>query len=423
MKEAGIGILGFGTIGQGVARILTQRANVIQLRNGRPFTLEKIYCRNFQDKDLKGLPVEYFTNNPKELLNADNIDTVVELIGGTEIAYSLVQQALQNGKNVVTANKALIATHGEELLVLANEKKVKLLFEASVAGSIPILRILREHFCAGEILKITGILNGTCNYLLSELEKGGSTFEQVLKEAQRLGYAEADSSFDTEGYDAAQKLSILASCAFGIRLPDWKEIPRSGISELLLDDFVFAERIGKRIRLLGKAEMTEHGLFAGVHPRLVGANSEIGKVVGAENMLFIEDEFESPLRLSGSGAGSLPTAMSVLADLGECARGKDSSPFFSFHRRKECVFAPRNQIKKEAYVRIQIQDQVGIVARVADAFAKKNISLLGIFHNQSHTTIAFLLYEAPITDIEEAVEIISHFDFVVGKPLLLSVES
>lgn len=423
MEKSGIGILGFGNVGQGVAKILLERADIIKSRNGEALELKKIYCRNFQNKDRKGIPLEYFTDKPEEILRSEHIDTVVEVIGGIDTAHSFTQEALQNTKNVVTANKALIATHGEELLALAKAKRVKLLFEASVAGSIPILRILREQFCAGEIIRITGILNGTCNYLLSELEKGGRTFEEVLKEAQTMGYAEADASFDTEGHDATQKLAILSSLAFGIELPNWKEIPRSGISELLLDDFLFAERMGKRIRLLGKAEMTEHGLFVGVHPRLVGAHSSIGKVVGAENMVLIEDEFESPLRLSGAGAGSLPTAMSVLADLGECARGEGSSEFFAFKTRKKCVFAPRNRIKKAAYVRIQIQDQVGIVAKVADAFAKKNISLSGIFHNETHTTIAFLLDDAPITDIEQVGEIISAFDFVVGKPLLLPVES
>ncbi len=418
-----IGLFGFGTVGSGVAHILFQSYTEILKKNGISLHLQKICTQNVAQIHKKGIPEALFTEDANDIFLDPTIDTIVEVIGGTTVAKHIIQTALQAKKNVVTANKAVLAEHGEELCALASKNGVRLLYEASVGGGIPILKILREYYSAGNITKVSGIVNGTCNYILSELEKGGKTYEEILKEAQALGFAEADPTFDVEGFDSAQKLSILTALAFGTHFPYWKNIPRSGISNLLPSDFAFAKKIGRRIRLIARAEKTEHGIYYGVHPRLVPENSRLGSITGAENSIVIEDPFFGIFSMVGAGAGSLPTATAIVADIAEIALG--NMKFFSseaFEKREKFVSGPREEIKKQTYFRVKIKDEVGVVASITKVFAKNGISIAEIQNGNADFPMAFLLHSSPLVAVERSAEEIARFSFVLSAPVILMVE-
>ncbi|MEI7511682.1 MAG: homoserine dehydrogenase [Candidatus Peregrinibacteria bacterium] len=421
-----IGVFGFGTVGSGVVKILRERPAEMEARNGAIIHLKKICTKNLSQTDFKGVPVELFTENGDEIFNNPEIDTIVEVVGGTTAAKTIVETALKNGKNVVTANKALLSQYGEDLFDLAQKNGVQLLFEASVGGGIPIVRILRKYYTAGNISKISGILNGTCNYILSELEKGGKDYAEVLKEAQKLGFAEADPTFDVEGFDSAQKLSLLTALAFGTAIPHWEGIPRDGISHLLSSDFAFAKKMGKHIRLIARAEKTPEGVYLGVHPRLVPENSRLGNISGPDNGMLIEEPFLGSLSLVGAGAGSLPTATAIVSDLGEILRSssnpeKKRSPL-GFQNRMPFIAAPRENIQKATYFRVKIKDGVGVIAKISEIFAEEGISIDEIQNRHDDLPLAFVLHKAPLVRVENAAQKIAKLPFVLEEPLILMVE-
>ncbi len=422
MNTQNIAIFGFGTVGGGVGKILWENTENSLKKTGNTVKIKKIAIKSFDETDLQGLPKELFTTDHSEIFDDAEISTVLELIGGTGIAKVVIEKALKSGKNVVTANKALLAEHGEELLKLAKENKVKLLFEAAIAGGIPVVGVLRKHFGTGRIQKISGIMNGTCNYIASELEKGGQSYDDVLKEAQEKGFAEADPTFDVEAYDATQKLALLTSLAFGTSIPNWKDISRTGISQLKSEDFEFAEKMGKRIRLVAKAELEDGKLFVGVHPRMINKTEKLAQIMGPENAIVIEDEYLGQIALTGPGAGSLPTAMAVIADVMELFE-ENNIPEMAFLTREKIPFADREKVEKEFYLRIFVaKDGIGILAKVTGILAEENISINEISNAHGDKPLSFLLHKTKITAMERALEKISQLDFVAENPLLLPLE-
>lgn len=421
MNTQKIALFGFGTVGGGVGKILWEQQQEIQQKTGNTVEIVKIAIKSFEETDLQSLPKEIFTENHSEIFENSEIETVVELIGGTGIAKTVIEKALCSGKNVITANKALIAEHGEELLEIAKKNTVKLLFEASIAGGIPVVGILRKYYGAGQISKISGIMNGTCNYIATELEKGGKSYEEVLQDAQEKGFAEADPTFDVEAYDATQKLALLTSLAFGITIPEWKKIARTGVSQLKSEDFEFAKKMKKRIRLIAKAEFENGKLLVGVHPRMIDKTEKLAQIMGPENAIVIEDQYLGKIALTGPGAGSFPTAMAVIADIMELFE-KNTIPEMAFLERKNIPFATRETIKKEFYLRIFVQDQAGVLAKITGILAEEKISINELTNAHGEKPLAFLLHKSPITAVEEAVQKISQLDFVQETPLLLPLE-
>lgn len=421
MSTQKIAIFGFGTVGGGVGKILSENSQKAQEKTGNRIEIVKIAVKNIETTNLQNLDKNLFTENHSEIFENPEISTVLELIGGTGIAKTVIEKSLISGKNVITANKALLAEHGEELLKLAEENNVKLLFEAAIAGGIPIVGVLRKYFATGRIQKISGIMNGTCNYIATELENGAGTYAEILADAQAKGFAESDPTFDVEAYDATQKLALLTAMAFGTQIPDWTKIARTGISQLRVEDFEFAEKMNKRIRLIAKAELANGELLLGVHPRLVEKTKKLAQIVGPENAIVIEDEYLGEISLTGPGAGAFPTAMAVIADISELFE-KNSIPEMAFKKREIIPFANREQVEKEFYLRIFVKDEAGILAKVTGILAEENISINEITNAHGEKPLSFLLHSAPITSIERAVERISQLSFVKETPLLLPLE-
>jgi len=422
MSTQKIAIFGFGTVGGGVGKIIADNIQQTQNKTGHTIEIVKIAVRKISETDMQGLEKNLFTENHAEIFENPEISTVLELIGGTGIAKTVIEKALQSGKNVVTANKALLAEHGEELLQLARKNNVKLLFEAAIAGGIPVVGVLRKYFGTGRIQKISGIMNGTCNYIATELENGAGTYAEILADAQEKGFAEADPTFDVEAYDATQKLALMTSLAFGTEIPDWKKIARTGISQLRGEDFEFAKKTNKRIRLIAKAELVNGELLLGVHPRLVDKTKKLAQIIGAENAIVIEDEYLGEISLTGAGAGSFPTAMAVIADIMELFE-ENTIPEMAFQNRQIIPFASREQVKKEFYLRIFVgKDAVGVLSTVTGILAEENISINEISNAHGEKPLSFLLYESSLPAVERAVQKISECDFVAEKPLLLPLE-
>jgi len=370
-----IAIAGLGTVGAGTVRLLRQNAELLERRAGRKLALVAVAARDrARDRglDLSGVRWEA---DAAALARAD-ADVVVELVGGSEgVARELVSAALQNGKHVVTANKALVAHHGAALARLAEEKGVALAFEAAVAGGIPILKALREGLAANNVKRIYGILNGTCNFLLTTMRETGRDFSDVLAEAQRMGYAEADPSFDIDGVDAAHKLALLAAVAFGTEV-DFAGVHVEGIRHVSALDIAFADDLGYRIKLLGLARPTELGLEQRVHACMVPRAAPIATVEGVYNAVVVEGDFVGRVMLEGRGAGAEPTASAVVADLLDIAQGRNATSFSvaaSHLRRGEA--APMDRHRGAYYVRLMVLDRPGVIADVAAALRDESVSM------------------------------------------------
>lgn len=367
-----IAIAGLGTVGAAAFQLIRQQALPLQIVavSARDKTKDR-------GLDLAGIRWE---NDPLALASAPDIDVVVETIGGSEgIAKALVEVALQAGKDVVTANKALLAVHGVALAELAAQNNAMLAFEAAVAGGIPVVKTLREGLAANRYEKLIGILNGTSNFILTQMENEGFTFEEALAEATRLGYAEADPSYDIDGIDTAQKLSLIAALAFGSR-PNFAAIPIEGIRHLSHLDMYFADELGYSIKLLGIA--CRHGdgrIEQRVHPCMLPADSPIG-VDDVYNALVIEGHAVGRVTLEGRGAGGGPTASAVVADILDIARGNRYLPF---GRMQDCVFVPQDELRSAWYLRLAVLDQPGVLADVTRIFAEEGISLRS-FLQHSH---------------------------------------
>ena len=414
MRPMNVGLLGIGTVGLGTYRVLNRNQEEIQRRAGR-----NIHISMVADLDIdraKSLVNSdcVVVSDAREIIANPDIDIVVELIGGYGIAYELVMSAIESGKHVVTANKAMLALHGTEIFEAAHRKGVMVAFEASVAGGIPIIKALREGLTANRIEWIAGIINGTTNFILSQMREKNWSFQQALETAQSLGYAEADPTFDIEGIDAAHKASIMAAIAFGIRMP-FKSAYVEGITQLQFQDIQFAEKLGYRIKLLGIAKQTPAGIELRIHPCLVPSKSIIANVEDAMNAVMVQADAVGTTLYYGKGAGSEPTASAVIADLVDITRLHTADPL---NRVPHLAFQPQgmrdievlsiNQVKTAYYLRLGVEDQAGVLASVTGLLAQYQISIDAMLQQPSHskeerTELIILTHQCLESDMNAAM--------------------
>ena len=423
-----IAVAGLGTVGAGVLKLLNEHGDVLERRCGRGFQVTAVSARDRnRDRGVSLDGLEFYDDAARMAVEAD-CDVVVELIGGSDgIARQTVEAAIATSRHVVTANKALIAHHGTELARKAEQAGVTLAYEAAVAGGIPIIKALREGLAANGILSIQGILNGTCNYILSRMRDEGLEFDEVLNDAQRLGYAEADPSFDIDGVDAAHKLAILASLAFG-REVDFDSVHVEGIRQISQMDIRFAEELGYRIKLLGIASEGENGIEQRVHPCLVPATAPIASVEGVFNAVVAQGDFVDTLMMEGRGAGEGPTASAVCADLVDIARGINLPAFgVCSNDLKPANTASMDHHKGAYYVRLMVLDQPGIFAEVAAALRDNDVSMESILqHGRAPgeaVPVILTLHETREFRARRVIETISGFDGVLETPVMIRIES
>ena len=386
MKPVKVGICGLGTVGSGSFNILRKNAEEITRRVGRSIVIEQVGARRDNDTcDTTGVNM---TRDIFEVVNNPEIDIVLELIGGTSVAKELVLTAIKNGKHVVTANKALIAEHGNEIFARAQEKGVIVAFEAAVAGGIPIIKSLREGLSANRIDWLAGIINGTGNFILTEMSEKGRNFDDVLKEAQALGYAEADPTFDVEGIDAAHKLTILASIAFGIPL-QFEKTYTEGISRITSEDVAFARDLGYAIKHLGIANRTKNGIELRVHPTLISNKQLLANVNGVMNAVMVKGDAVGPTLTYGAGAGAMPTGSSVVADVIDVARTLTSDPTnrvphlaFQADALSDVNILPIEEIECGFFLNMTIQDRAGVLANITQILSKNGISIESLIQRE-----------------------------------------
>ena len=424
MKPVNIGLLGIGTVGLGTYRVLNRNQEEIQRRAGRHIRISMVAdidverARSLVSSDC------IVVNDGRQIIANPDIDIVVELIGGYSIAYELVMAAIESGKHVVTANKALLAVHGTEIFAAAQRKGVMVAFEASVAGGIPIIKALREGLTANRIEWIAGIINGTTNFILSQMREKNWSFQQALEMAQSLGYAEADPTFDIQGIDAAHKASIMAAIAFGVRMP-FKSAYIEGITQLQSQDIRFAEQLGYRIKLLGIAKQTTDGIELRIHPCLVPAKSIIANVEGAMNAVMVQADAVGTTLYYGKGAGSEPTASAVIADLVDITRLQTADPL---NRVPHLAFQPQemrdipilsiDKVLTAYYLRLGVADQAGVLASVTGILAEFNISIDAMLQQPSHnkeesTELIILTHQCVESQMNAALEKIQALDTVI----------
>lgn len=423
-----IGIAGLGTVGIGTLQLLQHNAHMIAARAGRAIEVVAVSMREVsrqRDVNLHGIRVEA---SALALAEAADIDVVVEAIGGHEgIAHQLVEAALAKGKHVVTANKALIAHHGLALAKAAEKHNVVLAFEAAVAGGIPIIGALRAGLAGNRIARISGILNGTCNYILTSMQREGRDFAEALAEAQRLGYAEADPSFDIDGVDTAHKVAILASLAFGVE-PDFDAVHREGIRRITLVDIEYAHSFGYHIKLLGIATMQEGQLLQRVHPCLVPAASPLGVIDGPFNAVQVEGDAVGRVVFEGRGAGGGPTGSAIVADIIAIARG-DTYPAFTvasgaLTRAKTASLEAHEGCY---YLRLSLKDEPGVLAEFTRAFAAENVSVASITQRaiaaDASAQVIVLTHATTEAAAMRAAERIGRLNVSVAAPVILRIES
>ncbi len=383
-----VGLLGLGTVGGGTATVLLRNAEEIQARLGRAIRIVHVAGLGITGQTIVDANTTKLTEDAFEVVNDPEVDIVVELIGGYTLARDLVMKAIDNGKHVVTANKALIATHGTEIIQAATQKGVTVAYEASVAGGIPIIKAMREGLAANRIEWIAGIINGTGNFILTEMRDKGRDFSEVLKEAQQLGYAEADPTFDVEGIDAAHKLTILASLAFGIAL-QFDKTYTEGISNITPEDVSFAEELGYRIKHLGITRQTGAGIELRVHPTLIPEKQLIASVDGVMNAVLVQGDAVGPTLYYGAGAGAEPTASAVVADIIDVARTIDAPQAhkvallgFQGDAMRDTPVLPIESVESACYLRMQVDDKPGVLAEVSDILAKHGISIEAVLQKE-----------------------------------------
>jgi homoserine dehydrogenase len=435
MEAVGVGLLGLGTIGTGVAKVLQSNAGVIEQRLGVPLRLVRIADLDTETDrgvDLAGIQ---FDGDVDGLIADPNVQIVIELIGGYEIARKFTLQAIESGKHVVTANKALLALHGNEIFGAAERRGVDVAFEAAVGGGIPVLRSLREGLSANRIEGVQGILNGTTNFVLTQMERTGEAFEIVLKRAQDLGYAEADPTFDVEGIDAAHKLALLAQMAFGVRV-DFKQIPTEGIRGLVPLDFEAASEFGYRIKLLAIAKRSSDGgtLDARVHPTLVPKDSMLAAVDGAMNAVAIRGDAVGRTLYYGAGAGEMPTASAVVGDLIEIAReirrgnsGRVAPLSYPHGELEEMPVAPLSDINAHYYLRFTAVDRPGVLSHITGALGEEGIGIESVLQRdrgEAGEGVPVLVYTHPTGEaaLRRAIEHIDGLPDVTAATRMIRVE-
>ena len=424
-----VGIAGLGTVGAGVVRLLQSHADLIAQRAGRAVEIVAVSARDRQrrrDVDIAGYE---WVDDPVKMADIKDIDAVVELIGGAEgAARTLVERSLMAGRAVVTANKALLATYGAELAGLSENHHAPLMYEAAVAGGIPIIKTLREGFAANRVGAVYGILNGTCNYILTEMRETGRHFDDVLKEAQEKGYAEADPSFDIDGVDASHKLCILAALAFGVK-PSLPGIAAQGIRKIKAEDIRYAEELGYRIKLLGIARRGADGRIAqSVEPCMVPLRSPMGAVDGVYNAVFVENDFAGTGLSVGRGAGAGPTASAVVADIIDLARGHDRVPVFGmpFHHLADAQWAGPEAVHCGYYMHMVVRDEPGVLAELSAVMRDHQISIETVLQRGRDpgkpVAIVMVSHTARRAAVDEAMSRIAALDSVVEDPHIIRIE-
>lgn len=378
MKPLKVGICGLGTVGGGTFNVLTSTAEQIARRAGREIIIEQVGAR--RDNPACDTSSTNVSRDIFDVARNPDVDVVVELIGGYDIAKELVMEAIKNGKHVVTANKALIAVHGAEIFAAAKEAGVTVGYEAGVAGGIPVIKAIREGLAANSINWLAGIINGTGNFILTEMRDKGRDFADVLKEAQELGYAEADPTFDVEGIDAAHKLTILSSIAYGIPL-QFDNCFTEGISKITREDVEYAEELGYRIKHLGVSARSEKGIDLRVHPTLIPETNMIAKVDGVMNAVAVNGDAVNDTLFCGPGAGAGPTASAVVADIIDIARGIEVEPL-SFNSLEDTKVLPIEEVETCYYLRMQANDKAGVLANVASILSNKGINIEAIIQKE-----------------------------------------
>lgn len=429
MRPVKVGICGLGTVGGGTFNVLTRNARDIARRLGREIIIEQVALRSTNPAvDLGAVSV---TKNALDVVSNPEIDIVVELIGGDTIAKDVVLGAIENGKHVVTANKALIAEHGKEIFAAAAAKGVNVMYEAAVAGGIPIIKAIREGLAANHINWLAGIINGTGNFILTEMRDKGREFSDVLAEAQALGYAEADPTFDVEGIDAAHKLTILASVAYGIPL-QFENCYTEGISKITPEDVEFAEELGYRIKHLGMSCRTEAGIDLRVHPTLIPVARPIAKVDGVLNAVMVNGDAVGDTLYVGAGAGAEPTASAVVADIIDLARSIEVTsdarvPSLAFYDIGTDKVIPIEDIKTAYYLRISVQDKAGVLAAVATILSQRGINIEALIQKEPKTEdnnaqIIILSHKVLERDMNAAIKEIESLDSTIGTVTRIRVE-
>jgi homoserine dehydrogenase len=433
LEAVKIGLLGLGTVGGGTATVLLRNADEIQRRLGRRIEITHVAGLAIAEQNIVDAGKVKLTEDAFEVVNDPEVQIVVELIGGYTLAKELVLKAIENGKHVVTANKALIATHGQEIMQAATARGVNVAYEASVAGGIPIIKAVREGLAANRIKWIAGIINGTGNFILTEMRDKGRDFADVLKEAQALGYAEADPTFDVEGIDAAHKLTILASLAFGIEL-QFDKCYTEGISKITTEDVNYAGELGYRIKHLGITRKTDRGIELRVHPTLIPHKRLIANVDGVMNAVLVQGDAVGPTLYYGAGAGAEPTASAVIADIIDTARTIDMDadhkvPLLGFkpEAMSDIPIMSIDDVDTACYLRMTALDKPGVLAEVSEIFANHNISLEAVLQKEpaegvDRVHLVLLTQKVRESNLNTAIAEVESLDEINGSVARIRLE-
>lgn len=432
MKEIGVGLLGFGTIGAGVVKLMGQNASLIEEKLGARLRLRKVADRDITTD--RGVAVEpgVLTQNVDDVLNDPKISVIIELIGGYTVAKEFILRAIENGKHIVTANKALLAVHGEEIYSAAARKGVEVRYEAAVGGGIPVLSAIKGNMAANNFGTVLGILNGTCNYILTKMTQEGADFSDVLKKAQELGYAEADPTFDIEGVDTAHKLAILVTLCFGTRV-NFDDIYTEGISAISSVDINYAKEFGFKIKLLAIGKMDGERVEARVHPTMIPVNYPLADVDGVFNAIRLTGDFVDTVMFYGRGAGMDPTASAIVGDVMAIARnlmvgvGRRSAPLgYLDTKLKNLEIKPISEIIGKYYLRFSALDKPGVLAKIAGVLGKNEISIESMIQSakiaDETVPIVIMTHKAPESGIRSALAEIDSFDFIYEKSKLIRIE-
>jgi len=434
MREIHVGLIGFGTVGAGVVKILQQNAGLIEKRMGAKIILRRIADVDLEtDRGVKLAP-GVLTKNAEDVIADPEIDVAMELIGGIEPAKTFIRKAIQNGKHIVTANKALLALHGDEIVRLAQRHNVDVNFEASVGGGIPLIRSIKEGLVANRIHSIFGILNGTSNYILSKMTDEGGDFKEVLKEAQRKGYAEADPTYDIEGIDAAHKLTILMRLAFGTPV-QFQQVFLSGISGITPLDIQFSREFGYRIKLLAIAKLDGGKMEARVHPTMIPERHLLATVHGVFNAVYINGDAVGPTLFYGQGAGQMPTGSAVVSDLVDLGRNilvratGRRVPILSFQPSaiEKVSLKKMDEVVVPFYMRFSALDRPGVLSKISGILGKNQISISSVIQKgrkvKGAVPIVMMTHEAKEKNVRRALQQIDTLGVIVGKTMTIRVEN
>lgn len=425
MRSIHVGLLGLGQIGSGLYKLVSRKNSFFERKYGVRFEFKKILVKNPRKKRFSGLNGRLLTKNPREVLNDPSVEVVVELVGGVQSAKKYVIEALKQGKDVITANKALLAEEGEEIFNLAHKLGRQVFFEASVGGGIPVIKALREGLAANRIHSILGIVNGTCNYILTQMSQQGLDFQTALKQAQEKGYAEPDPSFDIDGIDSAHKITVLAGLAFEQHIP-FKDVYCEGIRHITEQDIVFAKDFGYCIKLLAIAKRSKDGIEARVQPTLVPKDRILAKVDGAFNAILFEGDEVGEVLFYGKGAGPEPTASAVMSDLIDWSRGVESR--VAVNGEKPLKVKNISSILSRYYLRFAVMDQPGVLSKIAGVLGRHNVSISDVIQTErKHGTVVpliLLTHHVHEKDIRDAIRQIDGMKSVIrAKSRMIRIEA